>query len=268
MSVPPTGPVRPASPAIGWLSKVGTRILPRSLVLSALLATVACAASSATELSRRVQDAPPLDDYQVNIVVADTSSIFGCFPVGGTLTIAVTDDDVAVFDDPNGDPVLTVNADVVALRPAAFSSGPDEWWAIEGPANADAVRRVVGPVIAGLALGGEVDQPHRQLVGLIAAADSVRRLGDNRFRIVDRTADPTVLEVALDGHGHLVELVVAAEDPQRPGRADHAQVGYTARYRHGTRVGRFQARPDRRVGVAQLDTLDNRPGACAPVVGP
>ncbi len=268
MSVRPTRPARPASPAIGWLSGVGTRILPRSLVLSALLATVACASSSATELSRRVQDAPPLDDYQVNIVVADTSSIFGCFPVGGTLTIAVTDDDVAVFDDPNGDPVLTVNADVVALRPAAFSSGPDEWWAIEGTANADAVRRIVGPVIAGLALGNGVDQPHRQLAALAATAHSVERLGSDRFRIVDRSAEPTVLDVTLDGHGHLEQLVVAAEDPQRAGRADTRQVSYTARYRGGTRLGPYQARPDRHVSAAELDSLDNRPGACAPVVAP
>lgn len=245
------------------------RVLVHALELSALLVVaVACAASPAAEMSRRVQGAPPLDGYRVNVAIADPSTIFECFPVGGTLTIEVADAAVSVFDDPESDPVLIVDGGGLTLRPDAFSSGPSEWWAIEASTSLDSVRRVVGPVIAGLALGDEVDQPHRQLVGLIAAADSVRRLGDNRFRIVDRTAEPTVVEVTLDGHGHLVELVVAAEDPQRPGRADNAQVGYTARYRHGTRVGRFQARPDRRVGAAQLDTLDNRPGACAPVVGP
>jgi hypothetical protein len=244
-------------------------MLGNVLALPALLVVaVACTASPASELSRLVEVAPPLDGYQVNVAIADPSTIFACFPVGGTLTIAVMEDTISVFDDPNDDPVLIVDGGGLALRPDAFSSGPDEWWAIEASTNVDSVRRVIGPVIAELALGDEVDRPHRQLVALVAAADSVERLGGNRFRIVDRTAEPTVLDVTLDGHGHLVQLVVAAEDPQRPGRADNTQVSYTARYRHGTGVGRFQVRPDRHVNADELDTLDDRPGACGPVVAP
>lgn len=246
-----------------------TRILGPAIALLSLSALVACSTSPAAELTRRVQGASRPDGYQVSVTVSDPSSIFGCFPDGGTLAISVIDDDsIAVFDDPTSDPVLVVQRDELALRPAAFARGPDVWWAIEGPASLESVGRLVGPIVAELALGDDVERPNRQLAQLLVTADSVERLGDDRFRIIDRNAEPTVLDVTLDAHDHLEHPVVSGEAPRYEGRPDAAQVGYVARYRDGADHDRFKPRTARRVDAAQLDSLDNRPGACDPVVAP
>ena len=98
--------------------------------------------SPASELARRLRSAPLPDGYQVSVTVSDPSSIFGCFPDGGTLAISVIDDEsIAVFDDPTADPVLVVQGDELALRPSAFARGPDVLVGHRGPG----VTRIGGP---------------------------------------------------------------------------------------------------------------------------
>jgi hypothetical protein len=246
-----------------------TRIAGSAVALLTLAVLVGCSSSPASELARRLRSTSPPDGYQVSVTVSDPSSIVSCFPDGGTLAISVIDDEsIAVFDDPMADPVLVAQGDELVLRPSAFARGPDAWWAIKGPAALESVGRLVGPIVAELALTGEAERPNRQLGQLLTTADSVERLDDNRFRIIDRSVEPTVLDVTLDAHDHLEQLVVAGEDPQQQGQRDATQVGYTARYRDGANHDRFGPRPTRRVDAAQLDSLDNRPGACDPVVAP
>lgn len=246
-----------------------TRIVGSAVALLTLAAVVGCSSSPASELARRLRSAPLPDGYQVSVTVSDPSSIVRCFPDGGTLAISVLDDEsIAVFDDPMADPVLVVQGDDLALRPSAFARGPDAWWAVEGSNTLESVGSLVGPIVAELALGDEVERPNRQLAQLLTTSVSVERLGEDRFRIIDRNVEPTVLEVTLDAHDHLEQLVVAGEDPRHQGKPDATQVGYVARYRDGADHDPVDLRATRRADAAELDSLDNRPGACEPVVTP
>lgn len=246
-----------------------TRIAGSTVALLTLAALVGCSSSPASELARRLRSAPPPDGYQVSVTVSDPSSIVSCFPDGGTLAISVIDhESIAVFDDPMDDPVLVVQGDDLALRPSAFARGPDEWWAVEGANTLESVSSLVGPIVAELALGDRVEQPNRQLAQLLTTSVSIERAGEDRFRIIDRNVEPTVLEVTLDAHDHLEQLVVAGEDPRREGEADTTQVGYVASYRDGADHDPLQLRTARRVDAALLGSLDARPGACDPVVSP
>ena len=194
--------------------------------------------------------------------------MFSCFPDGGTLAIDVGPEQVAVYDYVDDDPVLLVDGADIVLRPSAFSSGPDRWWSIDASTGADAVRRVVGPVVSTLALGDDRAQPHEQIGALAATADRVERIDSGQFQIIDRSAEPTILDATLDPHGHLQQLVVTAEDPRRGGRADTTQTSYTARYRETTGPARVRPAAVRHVATDQLDELDIRPGACDPVIAP
>lgn len=245
-----------------------TRFRVPAVALSTLGLLVGCSASPATELSRRVQEASRPDGYRVNVTISAPSTIFGCFPDGGTLTIDVADEAISVYDDPDDDPVLIAEGADIALRPSAFSSGPDRWWTIEASTGAESVRGVAGPVVAALALGDDGDRPEQMIARLAGTATRVERIDSDRFRIIDRSSDPTIIDVSLDAHDHLDQLAVAAEDPQRDGRADTTQVGYTARYLDRAEPPRFRPGAVNRVDPSQLDALDTRPGACDPVVAP
>lgn len=244
----------------------GMRAPAAAIALLAMLS--GCSTSPATELVGRARAAPPLDGYRVSITISDPSTIFGCFPDGGTLTIDVGPEGVAVYDELDDEPVLLVDGADIVLRPSAFSSGPDQWWTIDASTGLDAVQRVVGPVVAALALADDIRQPQRQLAALAAAAADVERINSTRFRVIDRSAEPTVVDTTLDAHDHVEQLVVAAEDPRHEGRVDTTQTSYTARYRDATGPTPLRSGPVRRVGADRLDALDTRPGACDPVVAP
>lgn len=237
-------------------------------VLSVLALLASCSTSPTTELARRLRVAPPLDGYRVSISISDPSTIFGCFPDGGTLTIDVGPEQVVVYDEVDDDPVLLVDGADIVLRPSAFSSGPDRWWSIDASTGAEAVQRVVGPVVSTLALGDDLAQPNEQIAALAATADRVERVDSGHFQIIDRSAEPTILDATLDSHDHLQQLVVTAEDPRHDGRADTTQTSYTARYAETTGLASMRPAAARRVATDQLDELDIRPGACDPVVAP
>ncbi len=80
------------------------------------------------------------------------------------------------------------------------------------------VRRVVGPVVSALALGDDLWRPNGQIAGARRlTAASVERIDSDRFQIIDRSTEPTIVDATLDAHDHLEQLVVAAEDPRRDG---------------------------------------------------
>ena len=236
--------------------------------LAALAVLSGCSTSPGTELANRARAAPPLDGYRVSITISDPSTIIGCFPDGGTLTIDVRPEHVAVYDELDDEPVLLANGADILLRPSAFSSGPDQWWTIDAATGGVAVQRVVGPVVTALALADDIRQPHRQIAALAATAASVQRIDSTRFQVIDRSAEPTIVDTTLDAHDHVEQLVVTAEDPRHERRADTTQTSYAARYRDTTEPAPSRPRDLRPVGVGQLDALDIRPGACDPVVAP
>lgn len=216
-------------------------------------------------------DAPDLDRYRLVVSIAELG-MFDCFPTGGTTTLAfdVAERRLSVSESGEDDrPALVAEDGTVALRPAAFSSGPDEWWQVTGATPSSSIDRVVGPIVAELGLGNLGVQPARSVTRLVTDADEVTRRGHDGYRIIDRGGDATIADLTLDGHGHVARVEVSAEDPQRPGVPDDTQVSYVARYVDGVAESELPDAPaGSQVGAAELDALDNRPGACGAAVSP
>jgi hypothetical protein len=240
-------------------------------VATTALIITGCAPSPASELAEEMADAPDLDRYRLVVTVADPG-VFDCFPTGGTTTMTfdVAQRRLSVSEPGDDDrPALVADDGTVALRPAAFSSGPDEWWQIAATTSRRSINRVVGPIVAELGLNNLGVQPTRSVIGLVTDADEVTRRGTNGYRIIDRGGDATVADLTLDDHGHVARVEVSAEDPRRPGVPDDTQASYVARYDDGVAESELLDVPvGRQVGAGELDALDNRPGACGAAVSP
>lgn len=148
-------------------------------------------------------------------------------------------------------PVRTSGGRLRSRRRAARSTG---WWDRSSP-NWDSA--------------ASANNPHSSSERLVADADEVTRLGTDRYRVIDRNGDPTIADLTLDDHGHIAQVAVSAEDPQRSGTIDDTQAGYVARYQdETTEPETLDAQIERNVDAAVLDQLDNRPGACGATVSP
>lgn len=246
-------------------------VMRRGSVVTALaLIATGCSASQGAELTGRLAAAPPLDGYRLEVNVSDVG-VFACFPGSGTAIMSVDIGDRRLVVSESGDdrPAIVVDGPSIALRPAAFSSGPEEWWRIDERTPRTSIDRVVGPVVAQLGLNSMGDQPTRSVERLVADADEVDRRGTDEYRIIDRNSDPTIADLTLDEHGHIAQLAVSAEDPRRPGSPDDAQAAYVARYQDRAAEPQSPDAPTvRTADGADLDQLDNRPGACGATVGP
>lgn len=143
--------------------------------------------------ARRRAAAPPLDGYRLEVNVSDVG-VFACFPGSGTAIMSVDIGDRRLVVSESGDdrPAIVVDGPSIALRPAAFSSGPEQWWRIDEGTSRTSIDRVVGPVVAQLGLNSMGDQPTRSVERLVADADEVDRRGTGKYRIIDRNSDPTV----------------------------------------------------------------------------
>lgn len=248
-------------------------VTPRRTVGVAAIALIAtsCSPSPAAELADAIAAAPELDRYQLAVTIGDPG-LFDCFPTGGTaiLSFDVGKRRLSVSESGDDDhPALVAVDGVVTMRPAAFSSGPDEWWQIAESTPRSSVDRVVGPIVAELGLSSLGEQPAQLVERLVADADEVTRLGTDRYRVIDRSGDPTIADLTLDDHGHVAQVAVSAEDPRRSGTIDATQAGYVARYQdETTEPETLDAQIERNVDEAVLDQLDNRPGACGATVSP
>lgn len=240
------------------------RVAARTTAGVAAGIVVACAPSAEAELVDRLRAAPPLDGYELTVVVAEPSP-FDCFAPDGTMTAVVSGERIGVFDSADVEAVLVVDG-ALSLRPSAFSAGSSGWWTVAEHTSDASVARVVGPVIDTLVL--RADPPGDMLRELARSAATATRGDDGTFRLTDANEPRTVTDVTLDAHGHVAEVAVAAEDPNRPGRPDRTQPRYRVRYTDSPSL-KFSGVSDDATTVDErdLDRLDTRPGACGATVG-